>query len=472
MITNILRKYELNGSRVGWNDKVGAIERKNSVTYQIIRRGSQMEELNRIPLRKKDGTISGYARVSPEDYEWLSKHAWCMPKGYAMTTIKNRTVQMNRLIMSKMLGKDVPSDLYVDHKDTDPLNNERNNLRLATALQNSLNKRKRENTTSAFFGVDYRKTISKFRALITIDGESKHIGYYETEEMAAMAYDLAVIGTTDAEFRRRNFPLMSEEELRAVVPIKAKRTKTSKYRGVSVEGKYFVASIMVNRNQLRLLRSHDETICAKAYDAYIVAQRLARPLNFPENYPDFVPDRLIQTEKEDIDENTVRLHIRNALASNVLVDAGDYEKIKHYICYIDSEGYVRITIGVKTLGLHRFVMCVGNPAIEVDHKSGDKFDNRKANLRESNVRQNGRNKRKRSGCTSQFIGVHKTKSGSFVGTVKNEDYTKTARTFKSEEYAARWRDWVILTTMPNATFKLNFEWIEEDKALWKDTLGL
>jgi hypothetical protein len=420
-----------------------------------------MDAPTKIQLNGKDGIV-GYTTVSPEDFEWLNKHKWYRSCDYVQTNISGRGVRMSRLIMSRMLGKDVPPDLQVEHKNIDPLDNSRENLRLATHAQNSLNRRKRKNTTSAFYGVSFNKQYAQFESYTTIDGKRAHFGYYDAEEDAAKAYDIAVIDAPDVAFRPRNFPHMSEEELRASFALKNKRVKMSRFRGVAWRRNVAVASILVNGTAHFLLRSQDEEECARAYDAYVVLHRLNRPLNFPEEHPGFSPDRPVKTGKEDVDENTVRL-----------ADADDYDKVKCYSTCVHAAGYVLIRVGRKSLGLHRYIMNVTDPAIEVDHISGDRYDNRKANLRYSDNRQNARNKRKRAGCSSQYIGVCKTPNGTFRASMKKEDYSSITKTFEIEEDAARWRDLYYKTHMPHAHFNFNFDWSSaEDVAFWRNKLGL
>lgn len=65
-------------------------------------------------------------------------------------------------------------------------------------------------------------------------------------------------------------------------------------------------------------------------------------------------------------------------------DLEDYDKIKDYCWYIETRGRVcaRNKENHKTPHkLHRIVMDVFNPSIEIDHKNRNQIDNRKSNLR-------------------------------------------------------------------------------------------
>jgi HNH endonuclease/AP2 domain len=55
--------------------------------------------------------------------------------------------------------------------------------------------------------------------------------------------------------------------------------------------------------------------------------------------------------------------------------------------------------------LHRFILGVTDPKIEVDHINRNGLDNQKSNLRICTVRQNQGNRRKQEGTTSIYKGV-------------------------------------------------------------------
>lgn len=90
-------------------------------------------------------------------------------------------------------------------------------------------------------------------------------------------------------------------------------------------------------------------------------------------------------------------------------DLEDYNKIKDYCWYINLYGYVT-TIDRNTnkrIQMHRVVMDVTDPNIDVDHKNGSDTttDNRKYNLRVATRSQNNMNKSKMRTNTSGVTGV-------------------------------------------------------------------
>lgn len=103
--------------------------------------------------------------------------------------------------------------------------------------------------------------------------------------------------------------------------------------------------------------------------------------------------------------------VRKSQPSECLLDISDYELIKNRVWRLDIHGYAVSELSGrvrKKLYLHR-VLCelLGKNLTdkEVDHKNGNRLDNRRANLRICTKLQNHHNSTKRKNCTSQFKGV-------------------------------------------------------------------
>lgn len=119
---------------------------------------------------------------------------------------KNKTYLMHRVILARMIGRDLEPHEKVDHIDGDTLNNQRENLRLATNSQNMCNRGKQANNTSGYKGVSWHKPTGRWQAVIKLNGILRHLGRFDDPEDAARTYDAAAI-RLHGEFARLNFPL-------------------------------------------------------------------------------------------------------------------------------------------------------------------------------------------------------------------------------------------------------------------------
>lgn len=104
-----------------------------------------------------------------------------------------------------------PEAVEVDHIDGNTFNNQKNNLRIATATQNAQNRKRFKNNNSIFKGVSRpgRREIG-WRARITINKNTITLGRFDDEISAARAYDEAA-RQHFGEFARLNFPKTSEQ---------------------------------------------------------------------------------------------------------------------------------------------------------------------------------------------------------------------------------------------------------------------
>jgi hypothetical protein len=108
-------------------------------------------------------------------------------KGYIEIRYDHTTYQAHRIAWYLHTGQD-PHPLGLDHINGDRDDNRISNLRLATPAQNAKNMRKRENTTSVYKGVHWYARKSKWRAQIKAEGRNIHLGYYDNELEAHLAY--------------------------------------------------------------------------------------------------------------------------------------------------------------------------------------------------------------------------------------------------------------------------------------------
>ena len=126
---------------------------------------------------------------------------------YGYTPRPNRkTIQMHRIILSRMLNRELSPNEHCDHIDGNGLNNTRANLRLSVKHGNHKNASKKDTSkTSSYKGVFRYKAGKCWRASIQNDKDRYHLGNFENEIDAAKAYDEAA-KQLHGKFAKLNFP--------------------------------------------------------------------------------------------------------------------------------------------------------------------------------------------------------------------------------------------------------------------------
>ena len=95
--------------------------------------------------------------------------------------IEGKKVFAHRVAYALMTGK--WPDSLIDHRDGDGTNNRWENIRPATARENSENKRLQSNNTSGMTGVSFNKNRKKFVAYV----DRTHLGSFSTADAANAA---------------------------------------------------------------------------------------------------------------------------------------------------------------------------------------------------------------------------------------------------------------------------------------------
>lgn len=125
--------------------------------------------------RMAAGEVSGsIQRTGHEGYDRL------------VVGVDGRNYKAHQLAWFYVHGVWPPAD--IDHKDTNPLNNRIDNLRLATDSQNLGNMKKPSTNTSGKKGVFWHKGARKWQAGIKVDGNKIYLGLFDDLEAAHAAY--------------------------------------------------------------------------------------------------------------------------------------------------------------------------------------------------------------------------------------------------------------------------------------------
>jgi hypothetical protein len=125
-----------------------------------------------------------------EHFEWYIGH-----NGYLQTKNNGKVLRYHSMIM------DCPRGMVVDHINRNPYDNRKSNLRVCTQESNSRNKGPLK---GKYKGVSWAEHTKRYRATVRFNGKQKHLGYYETEEEAAKAYNNFVEDNFDQYAYRNN----------------------------------------------------------------------------------------------------------------------------------------------------------------------------------------------------------------------------------------------------------------------------
>ena len=111
-----------------------------------------------------------------EDYDVIKGYTWHKNElGYLITTYRTEQIRMHRLLLGLTTDD---SDIEVDHKNHNPSDNRKNNLRTCTHQENQCNRVDPANNTSGHIGVSYLSKQNKYRAFIDYKGKYYSLGKY------------------------------------------------------------------------------------------------------------------------------------------------------------------------------------------------------------------------------------------------------------------------------------------------------
>lgn len=158
--------YDPNTGEMTWNQKVG-------IGKEAKRWNARYAGKRALGCRSNTGHLTG--TINKKHFK-AHRVAWAIVHGYW-------------------------PDFEIDHINGNPSDNRICNLREATRTQNAQNVPKRKGGLSKYRGVS--RDRNKWRALIHANGVPTYLGSFDTEEKAAIAYDL-VAPIMHGEFARTN----------------------------------------------------------------------------------------------------------------------------------------------------------------------------------------------------------------------------------------------------------------------------
>lgn len=117
-----------------------------------------------------------------EDYEKIKSICWHYQKGYIVGLLNGKKISMHRLVLDYY-----NSDSVIDHINGNKSDNRKQNLRICTQHQNSMNRKINSNNVSGYKGVSFNNKTHKWKARIKFNYQNIVLGEFEKIEDAITA---------------------------------------------------------------------------------------------------------------------------------------------------------------------------------------------------------------------------------------------------------------------------------------------
>lgn len=139
-------------------------------------------------IRVSNGRVT---LVDDCDYRTLSMLAWQSINGKHVSHSYRTGGHVKNILMHVMIagwmGLEIPPGHEVDHKNRDPFDNQRDNLRVVTRSLNAHNSDIQVNNTSGVTGVSWHEVQGKWQVRIIVRKQSIQLGYFSRFEDAVAA---------------------------------------------------------------------------------------------------------------------------------------------------------------------------------------------------------------------------------------------------------------------------------------------
>lgn len=220
-------------------------------------------------LIKSDGCV----KIDKEDYDKIKYYiCYVGNKGYIYISIDRELKLLSRFLMQVSDPK-----IFIDHEDSDILNNTKLNLRISNVQKNGQNKSRRVDSSSKYISVYYNKKQKKWETNIVKNNKNIFNKKYDDEEYAARSRDIFILENLKDDHYKLNFKWNDREisewkNKLSIVVSDVKQTTSSKYTGIYyVKNEYkWKARIVMNHKTVFQIENKSEELVARARDLYVL----------------------------------------------------------------------------------------------------------------------------------------------------------------------------------------------------------
>lgn len=135
------------------------------------------------------------AIIDRDDYEKVKNYKWHICDRYVACCLYQgaKQLKLHHVILDRV-GEYEKDGLLVDHRNRDPFDNRKSNLRIVNVIQNKMNSKIKIDNTSGFRGVCPSGLVkNKWRAYIKIKDKFISLGGFSDKKEAARIYNDAAI---------------------------------------------------------------------------------------------------------------------------------------------------------------------------------------------------------------------------------------------------------------------------------------
>ncbi len=435
--------------KLNFPDKYDYFNKTVKTFYEIL-------DKNTIKLLIKSVNCEQCVTIDLADYE-LIKYCSCFinGNGYVCVYKNGKLSLLHRLIMNV-----TDTNIFIDHVDSNVLNNTKINLRFSNAQKNAQNKSKclTTQTSSQYIGVSYVKKRNQWFSSIKLNSTNVYKCLDITEEFGARRRDLFILDNLQDTHYKLNFGWTQEEMDKWKNKLNYKKIKTSNYAGIYYEeGRdMWKSKIKVDKKVVFYKCKKTEEELARLRDLFILDN--LKDKNIKLNF------EWTENEKKDWNKKLEPKQFNGPISK---YDGIHYNNLKQrWMALLRSNNKVILCkqhINDTILARFRDIFILENLTnmkIKTSYKLN--FEWTPSDIQEW---------KKTLNMSSQYLDVFYDKKEEKWCNNIILDKKEIHRYFdKSEEFTARERD-LFLIHSSNKNFKLNFEWNDELIETWTNILS-